>query len=98
MDIGYYDKNSIKTEITWIPMPTYTKVLFWFARSSALRFGPETLSVDENSFTFDNYLATIFDTGTSMTLVPSSLASHVFGTLLAGHRYMQFNGLYSVSC
>lgn len=98
VDIGYYDGDSMKSAVVWIPMPTYTKVLFWFARSSALRFGPETLTVDENSFTFDNYLATIFDTGTSMTLVPNSLASHVFGTILAGHRYMQFNGLYSVSC
>jgi len=54
----------------WIPIPTYTDILFWFGRSTAIQYGDSRVDGKIESYTFDEYIPVIFDTGTSMVFVP----------------------------
>ena len=98
IDIGYMDESafyggsSTAAGLIWIPMPA-TEILFWYAFCSAIRFG----EVDDKkavSYTFDSYIPAIFDTGTSLVLVPNAISKDFFGRLLKGQRYVQINGMY----
>ena len=102
VDIGYMDESaflggsSSAAGLIWIPMPE-TEILFWYAFASALRFG-EADDKNSISYTFDEYIPAIFDTGTSLVLVPNSIARDFFGRLLKGQRFVQINGMYQISC
>jgi len=97
VDIGYMDEAAFKggssTEagLIWISMPQ-VEILFWYAYASALKF--DSANGKEVSYTFDEYIPAIFDTGTSLVLVPNSVAPDFFGRLLKGQRYVQVNGMY----
>jgi hypothetical protein len=45
VDIGNMDESAFKggsasaAGLVWIAMPTYVDILFWFAKTSAIRFG-----------------------------------------------------------
>lgn len=54
----------------WIPIPKYTDILFWFGRSTAIQYGGMRSDGKIESYTFDDYIPVIFDTGTSMVFVP----------------------------
>jgi hypothetical protein len=102
IDIGYMNEaafkkgSSVDAGLVWIPMPP-NGIMFWYAYSSALRFGePDDSKAD--AYTFDSYIPAIFDTGTSLVLVPKSISSDFFGRLLKGQRYVQVNGMYQISC
>jgi hypothetical protein len=100
IDIGYMDETAFlggsaeAAGLIWIPMPE-TEILFWYAFASALRFGDGENAV---SYTFNEYYPAIFDTGTSLVLVPNSIAPDFFGRLLKGQRYVAINGMYQFSC
>jgi hypothetical protein len=102
VDIGYMDEaafrggSSTEAGLVWIPMPA-TEILFWYAFASALRFG-EADDKNAVSYTFDAYIPAIFDTGTSLALVPNAIAGDFFGRLLKGQRYVNVNGMYQISC
>lgn len=76
VDIGFIDNNALKggtwksSGLVWISMPTYTDVLFWFGRSTAIQYGKTMEDGKVEAYTFDEFIPTIFDTGTSMVLVP----------------------------
>jgi hypothetical protein len=98
VDIGYMDETAMRggsaaeAGLVWISMPERS-VLFWYQFASAIRFGDAdaTYSV---SYTFDEYIPAIFDTGTSLVLVPTAVADDFFGRLLQGQRYVVINGMY----
>lgn len=100
-DIGYMDESAFRggsseaAGLVWIQMPEDVEILFWYAFSSALRFGD---SDEADAYTFDEYIPSIFDTGTSLVLVPSVIAPDFFGRLLKGQRYVMINGMYQFSC
>jgi len=110
VDIGYMDESKFKggsasaAGLVWIEMPTYVDILFWFAKTSALRFGEP--SDDDSAFnfdgpteyTFDNYIPAIFDTGTPLAMIPNTIAADFFGRLLHGQRYVLAAGMYQISC
>lgn len=97
-DIGFMDEAAFlggsadAAGLVWIPMPDI-EILFWFAYSSAIRYGDEDDPKSE-AYTYDEYIPAIFDTGTSLVLVPSNISSDFFGRLLKGQRYVQTNGMY----
>lgn len=45
VDIGYMDESNFRggsaseAGLIWIAIPDYVDILFWFARTSAIRFG-----------------------------------------------------------
>lgn len=75
-------------------MPTYTEILFWFGRSTAIQYGDQSTDGKVESYTFDEFIPAIFDTGTSMVLVPLQIQADFFGRLLGGHRYVEIGGMY----
>lgn len=79
-------------------MPTYTDIMFWFGRSTAIQYGPKTMGGKVESYTFDKFIPAIFDTGTSMVLVPPQIQQDFFGRVLGGHRYVEIGGMYQISC
>lgn len=96
VDVGNMDESaflggsSTAAGLVWIAMPTYVDILFWFAKTSALRFGDAS---DDDSlfnfdgpveYTFEDYIPAIFDTGTSLAMIPNSIAPDFFGRLLHG--------------
>ena len=66
----------------WIKMPTDRQILFWYGKASAIRYGENVPS--SNSYTFNSYIPAIFDTGTSVVIVPSKIANDFFGRILEG--------------
>lgn len=64
-------------------MPDYVDILFWFAKTTAFRFG-ESDDANMVSYTFEEYIPAIFDTGTSLAMIPNSVAPDFFGRLLHG--------------
>jgi hypothetical protein len=50
------------------------------------------------AYTFEEYIPVIFDTGTSLVMVPSEIAPDFFGRLLHGQRYVFAAGMYQISC
>lgn len=91
-EAAFLGGSSTAAGLVWIPMPD-VEIMFWYAYSSALRFG-EADDKNAVAYTFDSYIPAIFDTGTSLVLVPSSIASDFFGRLLKGQRYVQIGGMY----
>lgn len=59
VDMGYMDDSALlggsqeSSGFVWIPIPDYVDILFWFARTTALRFGEEGDS-DTVEYSFDN--------------------------------------------
>lgn len=89
VDIGNMDESaflggsSTSAGLIWIAMPTTVEILYWFAYSTGIRYGDADADTMV-SYTFDEYIPVIFDTGTSLVLVPSAIAPDFFGRLLHG--------------
>ena len=66
----------------WMQIPTSTNAIFWYGRASAIRYGFE--NTNSASYTFDNYIIAVYDSGTSMVLVPADIATDFFGKILEG--------------
>jgi hypothetical protein len=59
--------------LEWFSIPQTSKgVLFWYGRSTGIRFGDSNFNEAgvPQSYTFEKYLPAIYDTGTSMTMIP----------------------------
>ena len=82
-EAAFLGGSSESAGLIWIAMPTYVDILYWFAQSTALRFG-EADDAKMVSYTFEEYIPVIFDTGTSLVMVPSEIAPDFFGRLLHG--------------
>ena len=86
VDIGFMDESAMRggsaeaAGLKWVSM-TDKEILFWYQFATALRFGDDEDSV---AYTFDEYIPSIFDTGTSLALVPKKIAADFFGRLLDG--------------
>jgi len=106
VDIGFIRSEAFKggnanaAGLVWFDIPTDSNILFWYVRTTAIRFGDvdeQILGVSQ-AYSFDKYIAAILDTGTSTTLIPRAIAADFFGRLLQGQRYSQLNGMYQISC
>ena len=88
MDIGYIDFSAMKggsiesSGFVWIRIPNLINTIFWYGRATAIRYGFE--NTNSASYTFDNYITSFFDSGTSMVLVPADIAADFFGKILEG--------------
>lgn len=87
VDIGNMDESaflggsSSTAGLVWLGMMPDTDILYWISWSSAIRYG----DVDDDNmveYTFDEYIPAIFDTGTSLVMVPPEIAPDFFGRLL----------------
>mmetsp|Transcript_5396 Transcript_5396/g.9063 ORF Transcript_5396/g.9063 Transcript_5396/m.9063 type:complete len:166 (-) Transcript_5396:265-762(-) len=75
-------------------MPSYVDILFWFNKASGISFG----SGSNDSYTFDQFIPAIYDTGTVIVGIPKSIAVDFFGRILKGHRFIENEGQYLISC
>lgn len=98
IDVGFIDETAMKDpeKLVYIDIPTYTEILFWFSRSTAIRFGETTEDGWGNptAYTWDEYIPVIFDTGTSLTLIPNTVGGDIMARVLKGQRFSTFSGLY----
>ncbi len=87
VDIGNMDESaflggsSSSAGLVWLGMMPDTDILYWISWSSAIRYG----DVDDDNmveYTFEEYIPAIFDTGTSLVMVPPEIAPDFFGRLL----------------
>lgn len=89
IDIGYFNESCMRggsTNLRWFSIPSDRQVLFWYLRTTAIRFGSFDLMYQgiSQAYMFDKYLPAILDTGTSMLMIPNVIAADFFGRLLQG--------------
>jgi len=67
---------------------------FWLGKFVAVSFGDE----EEKSFAFPEPVEVVYDTGSSLSIVPESIAKAFFQELLEGMEVVRYMGLMLVNC
>jgi saccharopepsin len=81
---GGFDKDKFEGKVTWIPL---RRKAYWEVDLDAISFGDETAELESTGV--------ILDTGTSLNVLPSSLAELLNKEMGATRGY---NGQYSIDC
>ena len=81
---GGYDKGKFEGDITWIPL---RRKAYWEVDLDSISFGDETAELENTGV--------ILDTGTSLNVLPSSLAELLNKEMGATRGY---NGQYTIDC
>lgn len=67
---------------------------FWLGQFSAVRFGND----DSHAYRLPRKVPVIYDTGSSMSIVPEDMAKAFFQNLIGEHEYAQWEEIFLVSC
>lgn len=103
-DLGAYNAANIRdgdaSKIVWLPQKP--NVLFWYSAISGVLYdSPEKKRMPGTGYTsqirFDAAPA-IFDTGTSLIYVPSSVGDDFMYRLTFGKKYIYTSGMFQINC
>ena len=73
---------------------TLEENFFWLGQFGAVRFGAE----EEQAYAFEKDVKVVYDTGSSLTLVPKSIAKPFFRELLMDKDFVMWDGAVIVGC